>query len=65
MSYHEKLQRISVASIEEGTPSVNTLSIKGTNDRHVWKCPSSGGTDYWVLQHYRIADIKDKEPKDR
>lgn len=45
--------------------SVNTMTVKQDKHYYTFKYPIGNGEDYWVLQHYKMKDIKDVAANDR
>lgn len=45
--------------------SLNTMTVKQDNYYYTFKFPFCNGEDYWVLQHYKMKDIKDVAVNDR
>lgn len=45
--------------------STNTLTAKQDGHNLVFKYPMTGGQDYWVLQHYKVADIENISSSNR
>jgi hypothetical protein len=39
--------------------SVNSMTVKQDGYNFTFKCPVKNRKDYWVLQHYKMKDIKD------
>jgi hypothetical protein len=45
--------------------NVNLMTVKQDGYNFTFKCPVNNGKDYWVLQHYKMKDIKDIPVNDR
>ena len=44
----------------------NVIQIKQGDYNHVWKSPVIDNcTDFWVIHHYKMKDIQNKEACDR
>lgn len=45
--------------------SINLMTVKQDGYNYTFKYPVNNGNDYWVLQHYKMKDIKDISTNDR